>query len=42
MEAHEAAVTDYEAPELVEVGDFDDLTLGNGGFSPEGYNQFQG
>ncbi|MEU9287510.1 lasso RiPP family leader peptide-containing protein [Streptomyces sp. NPDC048275] len=38
MEEHEAAVTDYVAPELVEVGDFDDLTLGAGGQNPESYN----
>ncbi|MET9290772.1 lasso RiPP family leader peptide-containing protein [Streptomyces sp. NPDC003077] len=32
----------YQAPELVEVGDFAELTLGQGGYDPEGYHGYTG
>ncbi|GAA2615099.1 hypothetical protein GCM10010304_80320 [Streptomyces roseoviolaceus] len=39
MEANDTELV-YEAPELVEVGEFADLTLGSVGFSFEGYSPF--
>ncbi|MEU7107085.1 lasso RiPP family leader peptide-containing protein [Streptomyces stramineus] len=34
--------TTYETPELVEVGEFAELTLGSGAVQPEGYFAYFG
>jgi hypothetical protein len=39
MEANDIELV-YEAPELVEVGEFADLTLGSLGVAFEGYSPF--